>query len=450
MVASYTPSIPGPTNTFIPTMNEEATAGLVVNFSRNPRDFALPRWCTYTSPVKRWKGFYLRMTIDQCARVLDTKGNNCAWPRGADAPELTWNLESFGWMPFMTERFAYGYQLPDEAEQQGDFSPMTQNNAVEAQRAMTQRVQIGVTLATDTSQYDATHVDTATNWGGGYANAGTATDPIFKRMLETMYRRIHLDTRGVVKPSDMVVVMNPQTANLIAQGQEIHAYLKESPYALAQLKGREPGQNDTWGLPPFYAGFNIVIEDTVVNPNAKGATAQTGQYCWPWGTIAMFARPGGLIAPEGATSFSTIHLFLKEDMSVETFDDRINRRYTSRFVDDFGFTVVAPVSGCLATSVLASEPVAFAGGGLPGGSFPTQGAPGISANSTAELEEMKSQINQLSAFLEQLRGQNSRFEERNALLERENARLREDFDKLNKERAAEMDRDREERERRRK
>lgn len=396
---AYEPSYPSGTNTFIPTMNGEATAGLVVNFSRNPKDFKLPRWASYT-PVKRWQGYYLRMNIDQCARVLDIKGNRNIWPRGNDAPQLTWNTEAFAWQSFMTERYAYGFVIPDDAEQQGDFSPTTQNNAVEAQRAMTQRTQIAVTAAITTGNYDASHVDTATNWGGGYLNAGTAANPIFKRALETAYRRVHLDTRGTVKPGDMVVVMDPATAHLISQSEEIHSYLKESPFALAQLKGDTPGQNDNWGLPPMYAGFRIEIEDSVKVSTPQNQTfGQDGTYIWPWDTVAMLARPGGLIAPEGATSFSTVHVFLKEDMSVEQFQDPINRRTTARIVDDFGIGVVAPVSGVLITAALETQPASSLIGNL-------NPPPGTFTPVAADAGQFQGQLDALWASLRALQNEN--------------------------------------------
>lgn len=399
---AYEPAYPSGTNTFIPTMNGEATAGLVVNFSRNPKDFKLPRWASYT-PVKRWQGYFLRMNIDQCARVLDIKGNRNIWPRGNDAPQLTWNTEAFAWQPFLTERYAYGFVLPDDAEQQGDFSPMTQNNAVEAARAMTQRTQMAVTAATLTSNYDASHVDTATNWGGGYLNAGTDTDPIFKRALETMYRRVHLDTRGTVRPSDMVVVMDPALAHLISQSSEIHKYLSQSPYALPQLTGNTPGQNDNWGLPPYYAGFKIEVEDSVkVTTPKSDVFGQEGTYVWPWGTMAMLARPGGLVSPEGATSFSTVHIFLKEDMTVEQFSDPINRRTTARIVDDFSAAIVAPVSGVLATATLAEQPPSSLIGGSdtppePGTFVPVSVGP-----------EFQAQMDRLWSELDKVRQDNDR------------------------------------------
>lgn len=415
---AFEPSVPSATNTFVPVPNQEGTAGLVVNFSRNPKSFGLPNWASYT-PVSKWTGLYLRMNIDQCARILDAKGNNNKWARGQDAPELTWNLESFAWQPFITERYAYGYQLPREAEQWADFSVVSQQNAVEAQRAMTQRTQIAATLALTAGEYDANHVATATVWGGGYLGSGTATDPIFKRALETMYRRIHLDTRGTVQQSDMVVVLNPQLAHVISQGAEIHSYLQQSPYALPQMVGGEPGQNNNWGLPQSYANFRLVIEDAVSNPNAKGAASQAGQYIWPYHTLAMFARPGGLVAPEGAMSFSTVHVFLLEDMAVEQFDDPVNRRTTSRIVDDFGTKIVAPVSGCLCTEALASEPISFVppGGDAPlTGNYVPQGV-GIPQGS---LQELDRRISQLSDLLTHLREENFQLRQENVALREQN------------------------------
>jgi hypothetical protein len=417
---AFEPSAPSATNTFVPTMNAEGTAGLVVNFSRNPKSFGLPNWASYT-PVAKEHGLYLRMNIDQCARVLDSKGNNNIWARGADAPELTWNLEGFQWQSFFTQRYLYGYQLPREAEQQADFSVVSQQNAVEAQRAMTQRTVIAITAALTTSEYDANHVTTATLWsatapsGGGYINAGTATNPVYKAMLETMFRRIHLDSRGTVSHADVVVVLNPQQAAILGQSQEIHAYLKESPYAKPQLEG-DNFNRKMWGIPEYLYGFKHVIEDCVTNPNAKGASTQAGEYAWPWDKIGMFARPGGLVAPEGSMSFSTVHIFLKEDMAVETFDDPINRRTTSRFCDDFGVKVVAPVSGCIATAVLASEPATF--GDMPGGNQP-QGGFGGGGVITGDVAEMERRINQLSEQFKELRADKQRAESEAAELRRQ-------------------------------
>lgn len=410
---AFEPSVPSATNTFIPTAasSSEATAGLVVNFSRNPSDFGLPNWASYT-PVKKWTGFYRRVNLDQMARILDVKGNDNKWPYGADAPELTWNLEAFAWMPFSTQRFAYGFQLPDEAEQQGDFSVIAQQNAIEAMRAMTQRTQVVVTEALTAANYDSSHVATATSWSGGYVNAGTPTAPYYKILLNTMYRKIHRDTRGCVRPQDCVVVLNPQTAHKISESQEVHTYLKESRYALPQLTGNAPGQNDQWALPKFLYGFRHVVEDSVkVGSPKDGTYEQDGEYIWPWHTVAMFARPGGLIAPEGATSFSTIHVFLLEDMSVEQFDDRQNRRMTSRFVDNFGQAVVAPVSGCLATSALASEPVAFgpamSDSGPPQAPAP-QGGFGISQE---QWEETQRKLATLGDLADAMRAENLRLQQ---------------------------------------
>jgi hypothetical protein len=411
---AFEPSVPSATNTFVPTMNAEGTAGLVVNFSRNPKSFGLPNWASYT-PVAKEHGLYLRMNIDQCARVLDSKGNNNIWARGADAPELTWNLEGFQWQSFFTQRYLYGYQLPREAEQQADFSVVSQQNAVEAQRAMTQRTVIAITAALTTSEYDANHVATATAWGGGYINGGTPTAPYYKIMLETMFRRIHLDSRGTVSRNDVVVVLQPQQAALIGQSQEVHAYLKESPYALPQLQSENANQKQHWGIPEYLYGFKHVIEDAVTNPNAKGASTQAGEYAWPWDKIAMFARPGGLVAPEGSMSFSTVHVFLKEDMSVETFDDPINRRTTSRFCDDFGVKVVAPVSGVIATAALSAEPTTF--GDMPGGNQPQGGFGGQVI--TGDVAEMERRINQLSEQFKELRADKQRAESEAAELRRQ-------------------------------
>jgi len=410
---TYNPAYPSGTNTFIPRMDAEGTAGLVVNFSRNPAAFKLPRWASYT-PVKRWQGLYLRMTIEECARMLDPTSNNNVWPLGNDAPQLTWGTEGFSWMPYTTERYAFGFVLPNEAEQQGDFSPQTQNAAVQAQKCMTARTQKAVTVGLTTGNYDASHVDTAANWGGGYLGSGTPSNPIFFKALQNMFRRIHIDTKACVTPNDMVVVMNPALANVISQSEEIHSYLKESPFALDQMRGNKDGQNANWGLPMTYAGFRIEVEDGVKTTTGKGIDPQDSEYIFPWDQLAMFARPGGLIAPEGATSFSTVHVWLKEDMTMESFDDPINRRTTNRIVDFFGVDVVAPVSGCICTATLASQPTAsvLAGAGTP----PATGTPVPVSVAPADP--------QLQARLDELFRKFDAVQQETATLRQENEALR--------------------------
>lgn len=396
-------TLPSATGVFVPDF--AASGNLITNFSRSPSSFPLTRWAAYQSVTKPI-GYYLKLNVDQCARVLDVTGKGNIWPRGNDAPQLTWGTESFQFSLYQTQRYMNGYVLDRGEAQNAEWDIQSSYNAIHAQQAMTLRECMTIDVATTTGNYDSTHVATANNVGGGYLNAGTAANPIFKNALQTAFRRIHLDTRGAVRPQDLQVVMNPATANAISLSAEITDFVKNNQFGLAQLRGGEPNQNANWGLPDKYSDFNIVVDDTVLNPNEPqvGSNAQAGQYAWPWGTVAMFARPGGLMAPQGGPSFSTIHCFLVEDMTVETIDDVNNRKFTSRVVNDWVPIVVAPVSGFLITSALATQPTNSIFGPVETpptfGAGPTTFSTGINPDLQAKLDLQSGQIERLLARLE--------------------------------------------------
>ena len=311
--------------------------------------------------------------------------------------------------------------LDNDEIQNADWDIQAQHNAIYAQKTMTERVCMTIGMATDTANFDSTHTATANSLGGGYLDQGTSTNPIFKRALQTAFRRIFLDTRGSVRPQDMQVVLNPATANAISLSAEITDFLKNNQFGLGQVKGGVEGQNAQWGLPDRYSDFKLVVEDTVYVPSAAqgpGTTGfgQNGYFAWPWATVAMFARPGALMAPQGGPSFSTIHLWLKEDMTVETMTDTNNRCSTTRIVNEWGKDVVAPVSGFLITSALATQPTASLEGddwGIPPVMSPSPATspgvspPGISPDLQARLDLQESQVKRLLERLDGLEGENA-------------------------------------------
>lgn len=354
--------LPAPTGVFIP--DHAGTANLVTSFSRKPSTFKVAQWASYT-PITKPEAYYLKLNFDMCARFMGPTSGSYAgmptiWPRGGDAPQLTTGLESFAFSRVSTQRHADGYTLDRDTMNLAEWDIRAFQDAVKAQAAMTEREIVAIGTATDTSQYDATHYATAATWGGGYLDQGTAANPIFKRALQNMYRRIFVDTRGAVMMQDVVVVLNPATANAISQSPEITDFVKNNQWGLAQLKGE---LLTNWGLPAEYQGFRIVVDDTIYVPTAPGPSGatgvpQTGYGAWPWGTVAMLARPGSLMSPAGGPSFSTIHVFLREDMAVETMEDVNNRKMTSRIVNDYQVLAVAPVCGCLCTSAIQTQPLA--------------------------------------------------------------------------------------------
>jgi hypothetical protein len=341
-----------PGNGYIPSF--EASGKLVVGYSRNPKDFAINKWTTLTK-VTKGTGYYLRITPENAARILDTTLANYVWPDGNDAPTGVWNMESFEFEPFLTKRYSYSFRVGYKAVEQAAWRILAVEAAFHAQQAMTAREVVAITKATTSGNWPASQVKTATTLGGGFWDTGTATSPVLKKGLNAGAFVINKGTLGIVRPKDLVLVISPETADKFGRTQEVHTYLKESPYALAQVRGDDAGQNGIWGLPDQLYGYNIVVDDTVYITSQKnvGGLAAAPAYAMPSNSALLLGRPGGLMGVEGSPSFSTVHVFSYEEMTVESKDDPDNRRHQGRVTDDFGVEIVSPVSGLLVTNLFS-------------------------------------------------------------------------------------------------
>jgi len=143
----------------------------------------------------------------------------------------------------------------------------------------------------------------------------------------------------------LVLVISSGLASEISQSQEIVDYIKQSPLALEQIRGEMSGSNANamYDLPATLYGVKLVVEKTRKVTNRRGATRAVSSVLAN-GTPFMTARPGSLEGQYGAPSFSGGTVFVFEDMKVETFRDRKDRRQQGRIVDDYGFELTAPAA----------------------------------------------------------------------------------------------------------
>lgn len=334
-------------NTFIPSF--DASGQLIVAYSRNPRDFKVNQYTTLT-PVKKSIGYYLRITAEVAGRILHSNLVDRIWHDGNDAPSLTWDNEAFEFQPYATNRYVKGFRLGYKAVDQADWKILASHAAIAAQATMTGRTQMAITALSTTGNYDSGHSGTFASFGGATANAGTVAAPALKKGLLAASELILKDTLGVVQPKDLIFVVNPEDARKIAASEELMDQFKQSQYAWPwAVEGKEV-RNGMWGLPDTYTGIKIVVEDAVKVTSDKGET-KVSTYVLPSGTGLLLARPGSLIGQEGATSYSTGHFFMYEEMTVEQRDDVDNRRHVGRVVEDYDFRVVAPSSGVVFSSL---------------------------------------------------------------------------------------------------
>lgn len=316
----------------------------MVDFSRNPNTFALNKYLSITRVDKR-TGYYLKHVPDEGARSLTESGEENLWVDGSEFLDNATEKE-FSFEAYACTRYGYGFSLGDLAVSQAQWNILANYAATAASKAMTARTRKALKVLTTTANWGTGYYDTATNVAGGKADVGTTTTPYLKKLVQAVGQRVHKATNGVVGLKDLIMVLNPTDASLIAESQEVHTYLKESPFALSVLQGDE--NFSAWGLPKtFYGLKGVVIEDTVYVSSKKGA-ARTSGYALASGNILFMAQPNGLVTTDG--TFSTASMFMAEEMTVETMVDVNNRRTIGRVVEDYDVKLVSPISGFLVTS----------------------------------------------------------------------------------------------------
>jgi hypothetical protein len=349
-----TAAYPSDSNVFI--RDHAASGKLVVDFARNPRDFAVNKYMQVI-PVKKTQGLYMQMTIEEAGRIQQTDLSNFIWADGQPAAEGNDGSESFAWLTFRTTRFNFPVLLGDKTVDQSDWNITAQYSSIKARQAMTARTVLSVAAMTNTNNYPSTHWLDISGAGGGSAgtvvsgNQGTWAESTsvrqdIKRSLNVGAELILKDTLNGVKLNELIVVVSPTLAREMSESQELVDYLKHSPDALAQVRGELPGQNVMFGLPDKLYGYPIVVEATYMVTTAKGMTTNR-QAVLNQATPFMCARPGGLEGVANAPTFATGVVFEYEAMTAETLKDVPNRRQIIRVVDDIGAYVVAPVSGIL-------------------------------------------------------------------------------------------------------
>ncbi len=354
-------------NGFIP----EAT-GQVIAYIRKPEEFALNRYVQYV-PTPKVVGVYAMLGRDEVVRVVSDE--EFAWEDGDERPKGIYHQVPFTWQEFRTFRRDYPWTLGYQAiDQTTGWKPKLVHAAAAISVAMTNRTRRVVVL-----------VETASNWGVNTAAANTlnggagpwdkgSDDPsspaylaIYSSLIEAA-QRIHLATNGKVKPKDLRCVVSPGAAKRMSKAPEMVNYCRESPAARDLVeKGFDP-QYDLWGLPKYYKGFEMVVEDTPyvnIRPNTAGfATSGTLHpteagsanrlYAKSDTSAAILCRPGSIDGEYGAPSFSTIQVYHHKGLlEVKAFDDPKNERVEGHVEENIKEVLASNVSGFLITGIMS-------------------------------------------------------------------------------------------------
>jgi hypothetical protein len=165
-------------------------------------------------------------------------------------------------------------------------------------------------------------------------------------IIRSAIEKIVQNTVGAVGPQDILMIVNPITARIMATNDGVRDYIKNTPHALNFLKG--DATFAAYGLPQNLFGLGgVVVDDTVRVSTRKGNSSPARGFFYGDATtpeIVFVSRPGGLLGNEGP-SFSTATVFAYEDMTVETLDDPWNRRIKGSVTDNSAVVLTAPASG---------------------------------------------------------------------------------------------------------
>lgn len=345
-------AIPGGSNTYVPS--HEATGRMVVDFSRNIKDFAVNQ---YTKLVKVDKdhGLYQKNNWDRNGILLSDDGSDRLWRDGMTRPGGRDNLKEFEWLSYRTERFSEQFTLGDKAVNQASADLIAIHSAMLAQQMMTLRTSKALKLLQTNANHLSAHVFTISDGSKttGRWDVSTTARMDIKRSIDQGVNQLMDTTLAAIKPDDLYLVMGPTCAQRLSVTQEIVDYIKGSPDALAYIKGelRTQNPNAGFGLPPKLYNVNLVIEHTRAVTSKRRATKVTTHVCnndKPF----LIARPGGLEGVNGAPAFSAVTNFVYEEMKVETKRDKDNRRTTGYITDDYVYVLTSPEAVILFDDVL--------------------------------------------------------------------------------------------------
>ncbi|MCP4783366.1 MAG: hypothetical protein GY903_01160 [Fuerstiella sp.] len=336
-----TQTVLGANNAFVPS--HASSKRMMVDYSRNIKKFALNQYIQVV-PVDEGKGYYLEMDHEEAGRIVND-GKEFAWPDGAPAPSGNPHQREFEFKIFQTHREAYPYALGDKGLKQASFPLLDATAAANGQKAMTRRTKDVCDMFTTTGNHIAAHVIDVSTLSTGTWGQSTTQRQTIKKSIRTLQELMLDATLAAIEEEDLILVINSALAKTLSESQEIVDYIKRSPVALAQIKGElnKGNANAMYDLPKQLYGINLVVEKTRKVTSKRGATRAVSQVLAS-GTPFMTARPGSLIGQYGAPSFSGGTCFVFEEMKVETFRDKKNRRTEGRVVDDYAVVATAPAA----------------------------------------------------------------------------------------------------------
>ncbi|MDE2101454.1 MAG: hypothetical protein KGL39_29685 [Patescibacteria group bacterium] len=211
------------------------------------------------------------------------------------------------------------------------------------------------------SSWPSTNTADANTLNGGAGSWATAgSDPgnpgtymAIRKSIMTAVNQIFLQTNGVVSYEQLRMVISPNLAKIISNTDEIRDAYKYGPFAKEMIEGGKQNYNDRFGLPPYYAGVEIVVENTPYTndlPTAGQTTYSTSRaYVKADNKACILTRQGAIDSP-GGPSFSTVQLaWFQKQLGTQEFVDAEDELTKMSVVDYYAVIGPAMEAGYLIT-----------------------------------------------------------------------------------------------------
>lgn len=337
---------PSSTNVFIPQYDQ--TLNLLVSFIRDPKQFSINKWATF-STVDKPEGIFPIILPADSIRVTSRDMLDMAWPDGQRATRFTesGHTQRNTNNRYFLQRYQRNVTLGNWTLQNAGWDIKAVETQATMSILMTAVTAKTVDLLFDDAQYSSNHVSTPTALAGGFLSAGTITNPIIKTTLYKIRDQIIKDTNGLVDVDNLAIVMNPTTAGVLGSTQEMFTYQAQTPVSLDVLSGDSPkiGKN-AWGLPYNLYGFEVIVDQTMITSDLQSNVESTVDYVIPDNEFVVVAKPGSIGSSSGS-SFSTIHCLemkgeqMKTLEKMEEWDELLDIRVSHYFTP----FMVAPQAG---------------------------------------------------------------------------------------------------------
>lgn len=321
------------------------SSDLIIGYSRNPEKYA---YLNYTQILDIPDGkditYYLKFGRDDMVRLAGGDDIQYNWADGDERPNNHNNDELTNWVRIKSERKSFSFQNGTRGADMASYPLRETKRQFAAMRAVTSRVHRVHKELENTANWDANHridVTTIPGASGRWDQSTTARTDI-KRSINYAWEQIELSTNSSLDQSDFHLVMNTRTAQAIGVTQEMINAFIQSPEARPHWEGK---QYSAAGIPVKLYGYNVIIENAVWNTANRGAAASKNYICAD-NVVYMLARPGKLsMDASSGPSFSTVGIFMKEDLTDQSDTDDFNRLEKGAITDDCKMEMMTEVGG---------------------------------------------------------------------------------------------------------